>query len=341
MKRCIPLIQFVRFAASMLLAAVCSCCSLDEEIVSQWGMDVSCPHLVSLSPADETCVKADFTQPVRVVASSLRTDIEDGPDLPVAPADTALSTAVSFLLPAAPGPGKKALLSATVEDARGNRLSFAVPFVGWNSRVPRLAVNEIRCVYSKPRVEFVELLVLEDGNLGGVAIENPGNAASPVWTFPSVEVSRGDFVVYHLRSIEEGLVDEVSPGLVSAGTDARADAVDFWDDQSKAPLKKTGGILVRERVDGKILDAAFWAEDGKDSWPNPGLEAAAAEAVSQGSWGPDAGIGSAVPSLGTTATRTLCRDRFSGGVEDTDSAADWRVCATGKSSAGAENIPWQ
>ena len=92
---------------------------------------------------------------------------------------------------------------------------------------------------------------------------------------------------------------------------------------------------------GKILDAAFWAEDGKDSWPNPGLEAAAAEAVSQGSWGPDSGIGSAVPSLGTTATRTLCRDRFSGGVEDTDSAADWRVCATGKSSAGAENIPWQ
>ena len=101
--------------------------------------------------------------------------------------------------------GTHAVFSASVADSNGNSLSFSVPVTAFNDRVPKLRINEIRTVYSKPKVEYIELYALSDGNLSGVQVSCAMNTANPAYEFPAAEVRAGDYIVYHLRSVEEGL----------------------------------------------------------------------------------------------------------------------------------------
>ena len=63
---------------------------------------------------------------------------------------------------------KNYLIEGYVLDQRGNSLYFKDSFIGFNGRVPNVVINEIRSEYSKPKVEFIELKVLSEGNLGGM-----------------------------------------------------------------------------------------------------------------------------------------------------------------------------
>jgi hypothetical protein len=123
----------------------------------------------------------------------------------------------------------------------------------------------------------------------------------------------------------------------SAGVDAKSSARDFWDTLAKAPLKDTNALLVRERHGGKILDALLLAAPDVPDWPNETVRAAAAEACASAAWKGSSAVANAVPSGGMTTTRTLGRNP---GAADTDSAADWKICAKGKASPGGENASW-
>ena len=328
---------FIGTVVAAVLLTSCSSCMMESELVSVWGGDVEAPKLVEVRTLTSREVEALFTVPVTVVSARVQTGGEAGTPVGTGWESGDEGRSVRFILEKGLGIGETAILSVQVEDGGGNSLSFSAPFTGFNERPACLRINEIRTEYDKPKVEYVEFIAIEAGNLAGLEIQNAMNADHPRWEFPAAEVAAGDYVVWHLRSLEEGLVDETGETDVSAGCDADPEARDFWDTQTKAPLKKNNVIILRERKGGKILDAVLLAEAGKDAWPDDALRLAAEEAVSSGAWGPTALVTDAVVSTGTTPTRTIGRNERS---DDSNTAPDWAVCPTGKKSPGSANAPF-
>jgi len=340
--------------AVVLIAALgftaCSACVMESEVVKLWGGDLAVPTLLEVVAVSADCVTATFSGSVSVVSAEVVVGVPDGTDRAeqndsVLPSTARIpldwegkdgGAAVLFGMERSPGPGVSAILSGVVKDAHGNSLSFASPFIGFNDRVPHLRISEIRCDYSKPKVEYIELRALTAGNLGGVEICNAMNEDTPIRAFPPVEVASGEFIVWHFRSVEEGLVSETGPLDESSGTNSNPSARDFWDTQARSPFKKTNVILLRERKGGPIMDALLCAESDKTDWPNDAVRAAAEEAVAAGAWLPGPLVSDAACTTGTTATRTLARDPL---LSDTDTARDWKICATGKCSPGSVNAP--
>lgn len=315
---------------------ICASCALDAGLVGVWGGDCASPVLESLVSVSESELVAVFSDPVTVTGVRLYPRSGASADSGSAVRWESLGDTpeIRFILEEPPAIGIPSVLSATVEDERGNSLSFAWPFTGYNSRPARLRINEIRTAYSKPKVEYIEFLVLESGNLSGVEITNARNEDNPAYVFPAAEAAAGEYVVYHLRSVEDGLVDETGATDISVGTDARPAARDFWDTLTSSPLKKTNVIIVRCRAGGPIMDALLCAESTVSAWPTDALSRAAGEAFASGAWGPGADPAGAAVTDATTATRTLGRRPS---ADDTGTAADWAVCRTGKASPGAAN----
>ena len=327
----------------VLIAALCSwvltaCTSgaMENGVVSIWGGDVSLPKMISLIPISEHEISVSFTAPITVSRAAAILPDDPETEIPVTWKEVLASKDIVFLLGESVGIGNRAALSATVIDGRGNSLSFSMPFTGFNSRPPVLRINEVRTEYSKPKVEYIELFVVQEGNLGGVELTNAMNTVRPFYEFPAVEVLAGDFIVYHLRSVEEGLVDEIALRDESPGIDARSSARDFWDTLTSAPLKKTNVLLLKNRKGGQLLDALLLCEEGRTEWPNETVRLAAEEAALAGAWLPGPLVEDAFCSTGTTVTRTIGRNPFSA---DTELSGDWKISATSKCSPGATNAP--
>jgi len=319
---------------SLIFLSACSSCDMDPAVVSIWGGDMTVPKLVGVETESSTTLVTSFSSPVTILDASVvipDSDSESSRTASWAIGDD--ETSVRFTLGEKLAIGTHAVLTASVADDKGNTLSFSVPVTAFNDRVPKLRINEIRTVYSKPKVEYIELYALSDGNLSGVEISCAMDTADPAYEFPAVEVCKGDYIVYHLRSVEEGLIDETEAVDASAGTDAKPFARDFWNTLSKSPLKPTNAIFIRERKGGEILDALVCAEKGLAAWPEV-LRPAVDEAVAAGAWKPDSSVQAAFCSSGSTATRTIGRNPLSA---DTDTASDWSICATGKCTPGAVN----
>jgi hypothetical protein len=226
--------------------------------------------------------------------------------------------------------GSKISANLLVEDKDRNTLNVLVSFRTRNSRMPRLAINEIRTEYSKPRAEFVELRVLSAGNLGALRLFAAYDKEEPIYEFPPVEVKTGEYIVVHTRSIEEGLADETGTNTnASKGTDSSA-ARDFWI-PGALKLHNTNAVYLMDQ-DNRIIDGVLLS-NSKTKWKDP-VSAAAAEMARQEAWnGSDPAA--AFVTDGTTATRTICR--ASG--PDTNSAKDWYITVSSGATPGKANNP--
>ena len=221
-------------------------------------------------------------------------------------------------------------LEGNVKDAHGNSLYFKNKFQGYNSRVPQLQLNEIRTELSKPKCEFIELLILSDGNLAGMQIITASDGEEKSIILPPAEVKKGEFVVIHMRKLEEDCVNELDENtLISGGTESGTHR-DLWIDNTSARIAKSDIIIVKDRFDGNIVDALIFRESSCQNWKNEYMNKCAQEVFQSGIWqGKDEE--SAVCSDGLTVTRTLCRK------DDSHSPNSWIVVATGKHSPGKEN----
>lgn len=330
------------FVAISLAVLIWSCCSIDSAVVTLWGGSTTVPKLIQLEVASSSTLRVFFSEPVQVRSAEIRSadgSIIQGAAAEYIPPDPASGAwhEVRFSVETGLASGGSYFLAGIVAGPSGNSLSFAVPFTGFNDRVPRLILNEIRCDYDKPKVEFIEIVAFTAGNLAGVRLLNTANTSDPFYEFPAIEVAAGEFIVYHFRSLEDGLVNELGDDLAaSAGTEALPTARDLWGTAVRAPLRKTNVILLEERKGGALLDAFVGCESDKPEWPTVLLAEAASRAVREGAWGPDASTASAVVTTGTSPTRTLGRSEISA---DTNRAADWKIAPTGKASPGKANIP--
>ncbi|MDR2471876.1 MAG: hypothetical protein LBD09_07195 [Treponema sp.] len=293
-------------------------CSTEAALQRLFGADASAPVFLGCRVPAEGEAVFDFSRPVQV--SSLYLD----PPMETEVLAEGNSVTVRFAS-SLPG-GSRVTADLLVEDKDRNTLAALVAFRTRNSRVPGLVINEIKTEYNKPKVEFVELRVLEDGNLGALRLFAAGGKEEPVFEFPPVEVKKGAYVVVHGRSVEEGLKDETgSSTSESRGAEASA-ARDFWIPGSVKTLHKTDAVYVMDQ-DNRIIDGVLL--DGGAAW-KPSMTAAAEEMTRQGAWS-----GGAAASGASTATRTMCR---SAGA-DSNSARDWYVTVTSGATPGKANNP--
>lgn len=227
--------------------------------------------------------------------------------------------------------GNAYVLYGVVEDSRGNSLSFSSGFSGYNDDLPEIVLSEVRTEYSKPKLEFVELYVLKDGNLGGMELEVYYGTKKNTFIFPAVRVHEGEYIVLHMRTVEQ-TEDELESISSCTAADACPAARDMWFPSETKAIGKTGVILLRERENGALTDALLYAESGKSYWPNDGMKAAAQSAFLAGIWKEGAETDQAVCSDKCTTTRTLSRQNY-----EEEGAASWIVVATSSATPGARN----
>ena len=221
---------------------------------------------------------------------------------------------------------KKYLIEGYVLDQRGNSLYFKDSFIGFNGRVPKVVINEIRTEYSKPKVEFIELKVLSEGNLGGMELVVASDGEEKSYVFPAIEVKPDELVVLHFRKIEDGCIDEIENDKELSTATESSSSVDLWIENTSARIAKSDVILLKNKRQGEVVDSVLYMESSASSWKTPFLSECAELALASESW-----IGNPVISDGVTATRTLSRVNFN------KDASAWIVTATSKASPGIEN----
>jgi hypothetical protein len=271
----------------------------------------------------------NFSQPVKVLNAAF------------SPSQEVLSmtdgTTVKIQLLEGLEAGIKLTADILVEDEHGNTLNVLVPVRSRNDRIPQMLINEVRVVYSRPRVEFIEFKIANAGNLAALRVFAAGiSHEEPIYEFPSAEVSAGEYVVLFFRTLDAASVDETGDDLsLSGGTETSASAREFWIPGATKLTRETDILFIKDQ-DDNIIDAILMSETPDASWARENLVAAANllsnDWLSDGSNTPTPR--DAVSSQYTTATRSICRDES---LPDSNSASDWYVTANSSATPGAAN----
>ncbi len=342
--RRVPSFALAAAISSLLALVACSC--LPELVAGAFEPgDLDPPGLVSWDVVEGGALVLRFDEPVGAAA----TDFAFDPGRAVASVRTDDGARIVTVLPDGSfEPGVACSIAGSVSDASGNTVRFVLPFTGWNPRVPALVLNELLTEASTTHKDALELLVLSDGNLAGLAVGS-GKLSDPAfsWRLPAAEVRAGDFVSLHLKLSGTGVEsDELGDDLaLSGGLDAESTARDLWYPYDDGALPGSNGVAwLRSSPTGPVLDAVFWCErtsasdTNYDGFGTAALRDAVAELWLAGAWAiagtapaPEDGAWSAA----VTATRTLARwkDRA-----DADGREDWYVVATSGESLGLPNL---
>jgi len=233
-------------------------------------------------------------------------------------------------------------MKAVAWDDDGNSLTFSISFDAYNARMPDLLLCEIRNAYSSKqnKYEYIRLYCAKSGNLSGLELVNAGDGDRNAYSFPPVEVTKGEYVCVHLRKMkdeaggwkQEGMLDEADGDIrASLAVDSADNAWDFWQDNQKSRLSPSDIVLLRNRSDGRVLDAFLFRDPKKDDadW-NAKFQPLCTAVAESGRW-LDAGgqasaaFESAFRAEGITSsavTRTMKRRNLE---SRPSSAADWYV----------------
>ena len=323
-----------------LLGFLAISCSTDKGIQQILGTTAEAPVFLDCRPVSPTEIVFKFSASVRVVTLEFDSDlgavsIEEGQTVKIA-----VKNPIE--------PARRIIADILVEDADRNTLNVIVPFRGRNDRMPALVFNELRTEYTKPKAEFVEFHTPEPGNLGALRLFIAGySLTKPAYEFPPVEVKAGEYIVLHLRTVEEGCVDETGTDLaLSGGTDALSTARDFWISGNTKLIHMTDALWLLDQ-DDRIIDAVLLSENSGTEWGTTKFAKAAAEAAAflgrENAWLPRSGYpperwipdpSSAVITGGTTNTRTICRDET---LPAERRAGNWYITATSSATPGKKN----
>lgn len=297
------------------------------------SFDTIMPEFIGAKAVSATEIAFEFSVPVNV--KSIQFDppaeieqIEEGQRVMVQ---------VIYPLPA----GERFMADLIVSDSKGNTLNVLTPFRARNERLPNMVITEIRTEYSKPKVEFIELYTKSAGNLGALSVITAINGKDkPIYEFPPIEVSQGEYIVLHLRTLEEGAVDELTGDLSrSTCTETSVLARDLWIPGNEERLRKTDGVALLNQ-DGGILDAVLFSEYTSGDWTKKELVQFCMFLAQNSAWkSMDQQQGLILPkdalgSNATTTTRTICRDET---VADSNSFQDWYITVTSGATPGLPN----
>lgn len=218
-----------------------------------------------------------------------------------------------------------------ISDSSGNTLTFALPFIGYNDKMPEIFIAGVHPKYTSSnrkdgkvyKNEFVELYAATSGNLSGIEIVSAVDGEDKKFVLPSIDVKVGTFVTVHLRSRGEDCVSETMDNLSLCTQEYASDkCLDLWSENLEARLGDTQDVIILRNVwDRKILDALMYAPAGSTSWQSDALKAAASEVCAAGLWTSDLPA-AVVPSDDLTASKMILRKGVSGGHTGAD---DWTI----------------
>jgi hypothetical protein len=319
-----------------ILFGACSC-STEQAIQKVLGASAETPVFLGVKALSPQEIQFEFSKPVAVRSLNFDPPLDI---LSINDGESEGKPSALVTLEKAMQGGVRIVADLLVEDELGNTLGALIPFRSRNDRIPAVQITELRTEYANPKAEFVEIKTLSAGNLGALRLFIAGTSMEEaVFEFPAAEVAAGEYLVVHLRTLDPASVNETGPDLaLSGGTEALPDARDFWAPEALKRLRKTDAVLLMDQED-KILDGALLSENPDNAWAKEELDRAAKLLAAQGAWQSAGGGRSlspreAIPTKGTTATRTICRNEA---AEDTDTAADWFIVATSQASPGKPN----
>jgi hypothetical protein len=325
-----------------LAAILCAVsCADDAAINNVLGSGSETPVFLSYKAASGTEIVFQFSSPVKVISANLDSDDE------YEPFPDKYDKAVELRFLADNSGGRSITADLLVEDAYGNSLNVLVPFKTRNDSLPQLVINELRLEYPDNGSEFIELHTLTSGNLGAMRLFAASTSIEePIYEFPPVKVSAGEYIVLHLRTLTGDIaVDELGDDLNKAKparpNDINDDSRDLWLPGSVKYLHDDDVIYLVDQ-DDNIIDGLAIHGDSSKLWDsNKNLSKAAEFMAKQGAWlGANGeavkspGSADAVNSHKNTMTRTLCRNEE---MPDSNTMQDWYICNDGKATPGKKN----
>jgi hypothetical protein len=325
--------EFVAVFTSFLLVVSCLPVQIEPSV-----NDMQAPSLLEGESIDPLAIQLRFDEAVQANKEDFLVSIGDEP-LPIDSVD-ASGSVVTVRCERPTGPGVECRISGRIVDPSGNSTWVDTKILGFNDRVPRLLINELLTEKGTKHRDFIELLALSDGNLGGVTVYVGSEANHEYrYVFPCAEVRSGEYIVLHLKPDGQE-IDETDPDTRSIGIDATDAGRDFWFPGQGALPDSTGVVTLYERPRGALLDAVLYAGKPSSSAGGFGKKVtflAACDAVHALAWQ----AADAIPTwddcaraADCTSTRSL--SRWSSG-EDDDSLDNWHVTPSGGLTPGAVN----
>ena len=332
------LLQTCLLVCITVVAVLPVSCKMSEEGVTVYDGDYSAPVIESIEVLDEKTVQMNFSEGVKIGSvvvskfiggisdSILHSDTEKVSDaieaaggefgrLDVEAEVSEDGLTVTYTMQEDCEVGEPYEIFGTVEDETGNSLTFCVPFTGYNSRVPDLIFTEVQIKYAKGsekgnvvyRGEFVELLALCDGNLGGLELVGGADGESKKFVFPAVEVSQGELIMVHLRTVGEGCVNELGENLDEATAPYAVSGVrDLWSENTTARYNDDSDVIIlRNSATESVLEAFMYAVEDASEWKK-GPVVLAKEAAAAGIYDGE-GIEYAAINYKTTPKRSFIR----------------------------------
>lgn len=242
--------------------------------------------------------------------------------------------------------GRDYIFYARINDSFVNTKTFAVSFKGYNDHMAKLIINELRTTYSgntknpeKTKVEYIELRVLQAGNLSGLQLYSAIDGEDLSYVFPAIEVKQGEYITVHYRPIptqEDKCIDELGKKLsLCSLQDCNDSARDLWQhNNTKAVLGKAEDVIVlKDTATGNILDGLLYSEHTSDTWKKATVATLAQEVFEAGLWQGSSSPQDALNATGNTATRTLSRLN----TNIPSSKTDWIITKTSGATPGATN----
>ena len=341
MKKLSPLLlllaqTFFLCLITLFCAAPLSCRASEEGIIMLAG-DYDAPKLKSFAVLDAHTLSLGFSEKVKLVNSVVSAQIEGLSDS----MEHSTTEEPSPAIEAAAGKngridarieksedglsftlfleqdckvGRSYELFGTVADKMGNSLTFCLPFTGFNSSVPELIMTELQIKYAKAtsggrevfRSEFVEFLALQGGNLGGLELCSGADGESKKYSFPPVDVEKGQVFLVHLRTAGQGCIDERDDFNLASAPHSVAGQLDLWSENASARLNDSADVVILQNgVTGTVLDAFMYADAKTLEWkagPGDFAEKAAAAGIYE-----TGGVGEAALCSGLSPLKSFKR----------------------------------
>jgi hypothetical protein len=304
--------------------------------------DLFPPVIMNILPLDGFTIRLDFNE--RVIFEGVP---GLNPELGIAfieENDTSLLLGFSEIQEA----GVQYVIDASVMDETGNKMSFLIPFYGFNPDVPGLLINEFTTQGSTTHPDIIELLITRKGNLAGLwVIEGTTDYPENSICLPSCAVENGDYILIHFKP--QGLaeeIDEAGSDLgISQGYDASPAARDFWVPGGSGLSGNNGVLAVYSAPGGPLLDAVLYSnrtsasDETYSGFGSSRMLDKTIQLLEEGGWSSST-TGAlrpedAVNPDDSTATRSVCRNAV---PADTDSSADWHIVPTSGFTFGEANI---
>lgn len=328
------------YLALILSAILLSCCSAVTDQRPLIEDDLQPPVFIGTQVNDSRHVTLEFSEPVSLSSGTFSAV----PDLPLEKSERGGNCLV-LGFSADMEPGTEYALEMTVEDEAANTHTLLTMVYGFNPDVPQLMLNEITTQGSTSNPDKVELLALTGGNTAGVAVfEGTLDFWDQVKVLPAATIRAGDYLVIHFKpSGSEEEVDETESNLECSADEATDNGWDFWVEGGSGLSGNNGVVTVYTHNAGDLMDGFLYSnrtsasDENYRGFGSSSTMEKADQLWEQGGWiAADRLIApeDAVNPDDSTATRSMCRMP---GAADTDSAADWFIVDTSRSTFGYEN----